>query len=152
MSRRSVMLGALVALVALTAGLGLVGDSRAGQFKRLTGSEALAPGGMIIVHASPRNQATAMEIDVYEWLAAAAPAPVPYRCRILSNLTGQRLNLRMIGVDGTIFSSCVAPAGGSCDVAPGASTPSHLHQCSVSTRTGAPVLPTAHYILAIQRL
>ncbi|HEV8311121.1 MAG TPA: hypothetical protein VGW35_25950 [Methylomirabilota bacterium] len=152
MSRRTVLESALVLLVTLAVALVPAWDTRAGQFKRLTGSEILAPGAQIQAHASPRNQGTAMEIDVYEWIAASAAAPVPYRCRIILNLTGQRLNLRMIGADGSIFSSCVAPSGGSCDVPTGFATPKSLHQCTVATQGGAPVLPTAHYILAIQRL
>jgi hypothetical protein len=88
-----------------------------------------------------------MEMDVYEYLSAAAS----YRCRILRNATGRTLNLRRVGVNGTIGSSCSAPPAGTCDLPFVAHVGNLLFQCIVATQNGAPVTATAQYVFAVQR-
>src|SRR5581483_1441227 len=143
--RKNIISGALLLATAVIAVLALYGQTIAGQFKRLNAS-TLAVGAQITAHASPVNQGNAMEMDTYEFLVA--PAGGNYRCRIVSNSTGQTLNLRLIGVDGTIASSCAAPNGGTCNTGTFALVGNLLFQCLVSTHNGAPVVGGAHYIFA----
>jgi hypothetical protein len=125
-------------------------ETNAGQFKRMTGSSALAVNGQISAQASPRNQGAAMEMDVYEWQSQAAGA-ASYRCRITSNTTGRTLNLRLIGVNGTIISSCSAVNLGTCNTGTFGVVANLLFQCTVSTANGSPVGGAAQYTFAIQR-
>jgi hypothetical protein len=134
----------------LAAAMMFAAETNAGQFKRMTGSSTLAVNGSISAHASPRNQGAAMEMDTYEWQSQAAGA-ASYRCRITSNTTGRTLNLRFIGVNGTIVSSCSAVNLGTCDTGTFAVVSNLLFQCLVSTANGSPVSGTAHYIFAVQR-
>jgi hypothetical protein len=117
-----------------------------GQFKRLNAA-TLATGAETSVFASPQNQGAAMEMDGYEYLSAAAS----YRCRILRNATGRTLNLRRIGVNGTIGGSCSAAPGGTCDLPFVVHAGNLLFQCTVATQGGAPVSAGAQYIFAVQR-
>jgi hypothetical protein len=147
MTRKS---GWLIIGVLLTAAIVFTGESNAGQFKRMTGSNTLAVNGNISAHASPRNQGTAMEMDTYEWQSQSAGA-ASYRCRITSNTTGQTLNLKWLGVNGTIIDSCSAANLGTCNTGVHGTVGNLLFQCIVSTANGAPVSGTAHYIFAVQR-
>jgi hypothetical protein len=117
-----------------------------GQFKRLNAS-TLAAGAQITAFASPVNQGAAMEMDVYEYLSAAAS----YRCRILRNATGRTLNLRRIGVNGTITASCAAPPAGTCNLPFALHVGNLLFQCTVATQNGAPVPIGSQYVIAVQR-
>jgi hypothetical protein len=133
--------------VALAAALCLSTDPAiGGQFKRLNAS-VLAAGAQISAFASPQNQGAAMEMDVYEYLSAAAS----YRCRILRNATGRTLNLRRIGVNGTVGASCAAPPLGTCDLPFASHGGNLLFQCIVATQNGAPVVAGAQYVVAVQR-
>ena len=79
-----------------------------------------------------------------------------YLCQILSNTTGQRLHLQMIGLDGTILNpgapvSCAAPNGGTCST-PAVGLQGNLKFLRlVATQLGAPVTATAHYVIAVLR-
>jgi len=134
----------------LTAAILFTGETSAGQFKRMTGSSTLAVNGNISAHASPRNQGNAMEMDTYEWQSQASGS-ASFRCRITSNTTGQTLNLKWLGVNGTIIDSCSALNGGTCDTGVHATVGNLLFQCIVATANGSPVSASAHYIFAVQR-
>lgn len=123
-------------------------DASAGQFKRLN-AQNLTVGQLLAVHASPLNQGNAMEMDTYEVLSATAGGA--YRFRITSNATGQTLNLKVIGVNGTIVGSCSAPNGSSCLTPTLTLVGNLLFQVIVATNNGAPVLANAHYTFAVQR-
>jgi hypothetical protein len=123
-----------------------------GQYKTLDASH-LNIGEEIAVHSSPMNSGRAMEIDVYEWMAARSVVPL-YICRIVANNTGRTLNLSMIDVTANnIISSCSAPrGGGACE------TPFQVHPeidikllCIVGTENNSPVRKNAHYVFAIRR-
>jgi hypothetical protein len=125
----------------------LVGSTAlAGQFKRLDAS-TLAPGTQVSALASPQNQGAAMEMDAYEYLSAAAS----YRCRITFNSTGEALNLRVIGVNGTVAFSCTTPVNGTCDTPFVAHAGNLLFQCLVATGNGSPVTASSAYVFAVQR-
>jgi hypothetical protein len=146
--QRSSMLAMVGLTVVLAMVFGFGGDALAGQFKTLN-TAGLAVGAQVDAHSSPKNTGAAMEMEVYEWQTTAAGGN--YRCRILSNTTGRTLNLREIGVNGTIVGSCAAVNGGTCN------TPTLGHggnlkfMCIVSTANGQPVSSTAHYVMAVQR-
>jgi hypothetical protein len=130
----------------------LAGPADAGQFKRLSATATLVPGAQVQVFGSPQNQGAAMEMDVYEFLSAGTAATLTgYRCRILSNSTGQTLNLRLIGVNGSVISSCAATSPGFCDLPFSSLVGNLLFQCTVATGNGAPVIPSRFYSLAVQR-
>lgn len=129
-------------------GISIAGPATAGQFKRLDAS-SLAVGGQIAALASPQNQGAAMEMDVFEFQTPAAGGS--FRCRILSNTTGQTLNLRFMGVNGTIISSCAAANNGSCDAGTFSLVGNLLFQCLVATGNGTPVITDARYTLVVER-
>jgi hypothetical protein len=122
------------------------GDVGAGQFKRINAS-GLAAGALILTWASPQNQGAAMEMDVYEYLTAAAA----YRCRIGYNSTGRQLTLARLGVNGTIQASCTTPVNGVCDLPYVSHAGGLLFQCLVATGNGSPVAAGSLYAFAIQR-
>jgi hypothetical protein len=134
----------------LTAAILFTGETNAGQFKRMTGSSTLAVNGNLAAHASPRNQGAAMEMDTYEWQSQIAGA-ASYRCRITSNTTGQTLNLKFLGVNGTVVDSCSAVNNGTCNTGTHGLVANLLFQCVTSTANGNPVNGTAHYIFAVRR-
>ncbi|HXH08477.1 MAG TPA: hypothetical protein VNP04_01695 [Alphaproteobacteria bacterium] len=140
-----VMLGLTVALATV---FGLHGEALAGQFKTLN-TAGLGVGGSISAHSSPKNFGQAMEMEVYEWPTASTGGN--YRCQITSNSTGQTLNLRLIGVNGTIISSCAAANGGTCSTPTAALVGNLKFMCLVATQFGAPVSSSAHYVIAVQR-
>jgi hypothetical protein len=148
--RRNLVSGILTLALLLTAAVAFLGDAEAGQFKRLNGTAALPLNAQLAVHASPVNQGAAMEMDTYEFLSA--PAGARYRARIISNGTGRTLNVRFIGVNGTIVGSCAAVSFGVCDTPSFLLAGNLLFQVIVATGNGSPVVANAHYILAIQRL
>ena len=147
--RRNSMLSILALTTLLATGLVWNGEVIAGQFKRLTGSNLLGVGGSISAHASPRNQGTAMEMDVYEYQSAAVAAN--YRCSITQNSTGRALRLRRIGVDGSITATCITAINGVCSLPLVAHAANLLFQCTVATASSQPVSATAHYTIAVQR-
>jgi hypothetical protein len=118
----------------------------AGQFKRLDAS-SLAPGAQVSALASPQNQGAAMQMDAYEYLSAAAS----YRCRITFNSTGEALNLRVIGVNGTVAFSCTTAVNGTCDTPFVAHAGDLLFQCLVATGNGSPVAAGSAYVFGVQR-
>lgn len=123
----------------------------AGQFKRLNAA-TLGLGAQIAVHASPQNQGSAMEIDVYEVLSGTAS----FRCRITQNNTGQQLALRLISLNGSQASLCVTSSAPpfTCNTSFLPSSllrPNSLYQCTVATAQGVTVIPGSHYTLAVQR-
>lgn len=135
-------------LLLATALLALADTAQAGQFKRLNAS-GLAVGGQIAALASPQNQGAAMEMDVYEFQTPTNGGS--FRCRILTNTTGQTLNLRFIGVNGTIIASCAAANNGSCDAGTFSLVGNLLFQCLVATQNGAPVIADARYTFVVER-
>jgi hypothetical protein len=140
-----------LALAALfTLGISFVGTAEAGQFKRLTGSNLLANGGSIQAYASPLNTGAAMEMDVYEF--QTTPVFDSWRCFVNANNTGRALNVRLVGVNGTVgTSSCTTPVNGTCATPFVGLAPNLLFQCTVSTGNGSPVLPGSLYRFGIQR-
>ena len=123
----------------------------AGQYKTLS-TETLAAGAQLQATSSPKNSGIAMELDVYEFKAAAGGAQ--YRCRITANGTGQPLGLAFVRVDGTVIGRCVAAVGGSCSTVysvPGI-TGGNKPLCLVHTGLNQLVVganPT--YTMAVQR-
>jgi hypothetical protein len=60
--------------------------------------------------------------------------------------------MRLVGLNGTIISSCVAPAGGVCNTPPAGLVGGHRFWCLVSTQFPAPVTATFPvYTMAVQR-
>lgn len=143
MRRSSVFAMTLVVLEFLTKG-----SAAAGQFKRIDAS-TLGPGQQRVVHASPQNQSSAMEIDVYEFLTRIGGGG--YRCRITSNNTGTALNLRLIGLTGTILNTCTTPVNGGCSVPFIGLGSNFLFQCTVAAAGLDPALVGSHYVLTVQR-
>jgi len=88
--------------------LGSVAD--AGQFKTVntvTNLGVLVPGAAITLISSPKtNLGGTMEMELYEF--QTPPAGGSWQLIISQNNTGRTLNLRLIGVNGTIITSCVA--------------------------------------------
>jgi hypothetical protein len=145
MWRKFILIGlVLVTVVTMMANSGQ--SAFAGQSKRLNAS-GLAVGGLIQVISSPQNQGAAMEMDTYEVLTAGGN----HRFRILSNGTGQVLNLRLIGVNGSIITSCTAAVGGTCTTPSQALIGNLLFQVIVATQNGAPVNPGSNYRFAVQK-
>ena len=147
--RRTVVSGILTLTLVLTAVVGFGGQAQAGQFKRLDATASLPVGGQTYVHASPLNHGQAMEMDTYEFLTA--PGGGRYRVRILQNVTGRALNVRMIGLNATIITSCTTAVNGLCDSSSIALGGNFLFQVIVATQAFAPVAGGAHYVVAIQR-
>jgi hypothetical protein len=146
--QRASMLAMVGLTVVFAMVFGLGGDAVAGQFKTLN-TAGLAVGAQISAHSSPKNTGAAMEMEVYEWPTAAGGGS--YRCRILSNTSGVTLNLREIGVNGTVVGSCAAANGGTCDTPTLGHVGNLKFMCIVSSANGQPVSSTAHYIIAVQR-
>jgi hypothetical protein len=139
---------AMAALFSL--GVSFLGTAEAGQFKRLTGSNLLANGGFIQAYASPLNTGAAMEIDVYEF--QTTPLSDAWRCFVNANNTGRALNVRLVGVNGTVgASSCTTPVNGTCFTPFVTLAPNLLFQCTVSTGNGAPVAAGSLYRFGVQR-
>jgi hypothetical protein len=124
------------------------GEAPAGQFKRIIGGGLTDGGGFVFAHASPRNFGNAMEMDVYEF---ETPASDSYRCGILNNNTGRSLNVRLVGVNGTIINSCATPVNGTCATPFVGLFGGLLFQCTVSTGFGSPVTDPAYYRFFVQR-
>ena len=125
-------------------------DTFAGQFKTLNNTAALPVNGLVRASSSPQNTGSAMELESFEFLTTAEVAS--WTCRIIANATGTPLNLRLVGLDGTIIRSCVAPAGGVCNTQAVGLVGGHRFQCLVSTQFPAPVTATFPvYTMAVQR-
>jgi hypothetical protein len=146
--RRNSISAVLVLAIVLTTVFVFSHGATAGQFKRLN-TETLAVGAQISAHASPLNTGAAMEMDTYEFKTAAAGGS--YRGRILTNSTGQTLNLKVIGTNGLIVASCSAVNAGTCNTATLSLVGNLLFLVIIATQNGAPVNAGAHYSMAVQR-
>jgi hypothetical protein len=137
-------------------------NALAGQIVRIRTTASLPVGSQIELHANPQNCCVvdpdsglpvpdmgSMETDVYEFQSAHNFNS--YSCSIVSNTTGQALNLRMIGLTGDIIGSCIAAADGTPCTVTGFLQEFRLWLCTVSTAPGRPVAPTAEYTLTIGR-
>jgi hypothetical protein len=143
--RRSSTAGWAAGVVTLAIMLWSTG-AMAGQFKNLHG--VLANPGCISAHSSPRNVSSAMGIEIYEFVT---PATDFYRCCITSNATGQDLFVRLMGLTGLPLASFqTAVNGGGCTANINL-LGSFAFQCTVSSGSGAPVSPVAHYVFAACR-
>lgn len=135
---------------ALLFGIVLLGaDVMAGQYKTLN-TATLSMNSQLTARSSPKNTANVMEMEVYEF--QTNPNGGSFQCRITQNATGQDLNIRLIGVNGTVISSCVTPVNGTCDT-PSVSLVGNLKfQCLVSTDAFSAVNASANYTMAVRRL
>jgi hypothetical protein len=137
-----VSLAIIVSLVA-------AGGAVAGQFKNLNNTAALAPNGLVRAVSSPQNTGTAIELEAYEFLTA--PDAASWTCRILGNGAGVPLNMRLVGLNGSILASCTAPAGGVCNTPAQNLLPGHRYLCLVASDAGSPAAPLGAYTMAVQR-
>jgi hypothetical protein len=144
--RQATMFKTLAMAALFTLGVSFLGTAEAGQFKRLTGSNLLADGGILQVYATPLNTASAMEIDVYEFQTVADS----WSCRVTANTTGQDLVVRLIGLTGAPIATCVTPVNGTCATPAIALGGGFLFQCTVASGAGSPV-NGGFYRLGVQR-
>lgn len=102
------------------AALALGATAEAGQFKTVntvTNSGVLTVGGAITQISSPKSTlGGTMEMEVYEF--QTPPAGGGWQLQITQNNTGRALNLRLVGVNGTIITSCTTPVNGTCNTTP----------------------------------
>lgn len=146
---RRISLWNIVAMTAILAtGLVLSRDAMAGSFK-IIDTAGLADGGARIVHSSPFNVGSAMEIEVFEWVTNVGGDS--WRCGINSNSTGQDLTVRLIGLLGAPAASCTTPVNGTCATAFVGLAGGFAFQCTVSSGAGSPVSLGGHYTLFVQR-
>ena len=140
-----------VAIMGLAAALAMAGaDAQAGQFKNLNNTATLAVNGLVRASSSPQNTGQAMEMESFEFLTTSELAS--WTCRVIANATGTPLNMRLVGLNGTIIASCTAPAGGVCNTPPVGLVGGHRFQCLVSTQFPAPVTAVFPvYTMAVQR-
>ena len=125
-------------------------DVFAGQFKNLNNTASLPTGGLVRASSSPQNTGSAMELEAFEF--QTSPEVATWTCRIIANATGTPLNMRLVGLDGTIVRSCVAPAGGVCNTQAVGLVAGHRFLCLVATQFPAPVTATFPvYTMAVQR-
>ena len=136
------------------AALGLVASTaaQAGEFKTLN-TESLAAGAQLQAFSSPKNTGAAMEMEVFEF--RSAPVSAKYKCKILRNNTWRILNIRMIGVNGTVIAaggcSAAAALGSSCTPPTPPTLVANLKfQCLVATANGSPV-NASWYSMAVSR-
>jgi hypothetical protein len=130
----------IASTLGFAAALALAGPAEAGQFKNLNNTATLAVGGTVRASSSPQNTGSAMELEAFEFLTT--PEVSSWTCRILNNATGTPLNMRLVGLDGTILRSCTAPAGGVCNTPAVGLVGGHRFWCLVSTQFPAPVTAT----------
>ena len=146
-SRHSFLVSAFV----LLGGAALLAPSQAeaGEFKTLN-TAGLGVGGQVTAYSSPKNNGPAMEMEVFEWASSLSGGS--YRCRITQNATARVLNIRLIGINGTIVNSCTTSAGGVCD-APTVSVVSNAKfMCIVATQNGTTIpSDSSWYQMAVQR-
>ena len=135
-------------LAAAAVGLLVSTSSEAGQYKTLN-TENLFVNAILRVQSTPLNTGQAAEMEVYEWRSAATGGN--YRCNIQANTTGQSLNLRWLGVNGTQIGTCTAPVGGNCSTATLGLVGNLKFICLVSTQNGAPVSVNARYLFSVTR-
>jgi len=145
--RRNSMLGILALTTILATGLALSGDATAGSFK-VVSTTGLANGGARFAVSSPFNVSSAMEIEVFEFVTNAADS---WRCGITQNNTGQDLQVRLIGLTGTVLSSCVTPVNGVCSTPFIALGGGFAFHCTVSSGAGSPVVLGSQYRFFVQR-
>jgi hypothetical protein len=119
-------------------------NAQTGQFKRI---RDIPNGGEVQVHSSPKNFGRDMEMDIYEFESATEPDQ--FRCRIVSNSTGQELAIFMYGSDGSLIQSCITTLNGTCTTASQTVGANVLLQCRVSAVGLA--TSTAHYIMSVRR-
>lgn len=145
--RRNSMLGILALTTILATGLALSRDATAGSFK-VVSTLGLANGGARFAWSSPFNVSSAMEIEVYEWVTNATDG---WRCGISSNSTGQDLQVRLIGLTGTVLASCVTPVNGTCGTPFVGLGFGFAFHCTVSSGAGSPVILGSNYRFFVQR-
>jgi hypothetical protein len=125
-------------------------DAFAGQFKTLNNTSTLPTNGLVRASSSPQNTGSAMELEAFEF--QTGPDVSTWLCRVIANATGTPINMRLVGLDGTIIRSCTAPAGGSCNTQAVGLVGGHRFLCLVSTQFPAPVTATFPvYTMAVQR-
>jgi hypothetical protein len=123
--------------------------AEAGQFKTLNTS-GLGVGGQVTAYSSPKNNGSSMEMETYEWATASGGGT--YRCRLLSNATSRALNIRLVGVNGTVINSCTTAAGGTCDAPSIGLAGGVKFQCLVATSFGTTIPSDASwYRMGVQR-
>ena len=145
MRRIGLVLGCATAIALLSGA-----DAFAGQFKTLNNTATLAANGLVRASSSPQNTGSAMELEAFEFMTT--PEVATWTCRIIANATGTPLNMRLVGLDGTIIRSCVAPAGGVCNTQAVGLVAGHRFLCLVATQFPAPVTATFPvYTMAVQR-
>ncbi|MCW5200747.1 hypothetical protein VU07_02900 [Desulfobulbus sp. F4] len=132
--------------------VGICGNAMAGQYKTLN-TGGLAAGASMCMYSSPKNALPTpkgMEMEVYEWQTSSAGGF--YRCSLTSNQTGKTLNLRMIGLDGTIISSTSCAAGTSCATPTSSLTSYGKFACVVATNSFTAFTSDAvYYRLCVDR-
>jgi hypothetical protein len=145
MRRIGTLLG-FATLVVLLSGA----DAFAGQFKNLNNTATLAVNGLVRASSSPQNTGSAMELEAFEF--QTTPEVSSWTCRVIANATGTPINMRLVGLDGTIIRSCTAPAGGVCNTQAVGLVGGHRFLCLVATQFPAPVTATFPvYTMAVQR-
>jgi hypothetical protein len=122
-------------------------DAFAGQFKRLEAVAALPVGGALFTLNSPQNFGGTMEMDVFEW--PTAPAGGGYSCSVTFNNTGQAINIRLIGVNGTIITSCTTAVNGTCATPVVNLAGNTLFDCLIATQFAAPAGTNTFYQFAV---
>jgi hypothetical protein len=142
----------LSAAAAVSLMLGSVAD--AGQFKTVntvTNLGVLVPGGAITLISSPKtNLGGVMEMELYEF--QTPPAGGSWQLVISQNNTGQDLNARLIGVNGTIIASCTTPVNGTCSTVPIALVGNLKFMAIVATDAFSPIAPgNQTYTIRIRR-
>jgi hypothetical protein len=146
------MRNSIGAALGLAAALVIAGatDAGAGQFKNLNNTASLAVNGLVRASSSPQNTGQAMELESFEFLTTTEVSS--WTCRIIANATGTPLNMRLVGLNGTIIASCTAPAGGVCNTPATGLVGGHRFLCLVSTQFPAPVTAVFPvYTMAVQR-
>jgi len=131
-----------------TACIGIAGSAllavstvQAGQFKTLN-TAGIGAGGYLAGYSSPQNTNLSMEMETYEFLTS--PAGGTYYCQILYNGVGRTMNVSLIGVNGTVISSCAAAYGSSCSTSTSVGLAANTKfQCLYATGFGSPVSPGA---------
>src|SRR5271166_2677579 len=127
--------------------------TQAGQYKTLN-TATLAAGGSIEDSSTPKNPLNssgvpggAMEMETYEF--QTGPAGGSYYCQIVSNATNKTLNVSLIGVNGTVITSCSAVSGGSCNTLTESLVGTLKFQCVVATQCCSSPSTAGYYIVGV---
>lgn len=137
----------LISLSLLT--LAFASQATAGQFKTLDDVASLAQGGNVQAYSSPKNTSLAMEMETYEWKTGPTDR---YRCSIFSNVTGQDLQLKLVGLTGSAISSCVTAVNGTCSTTCANIVGGAKFSCTVTSGYGSPIAGnTSFYGIRVER-